>query len=384
MTMDATQTRGAPTETVVPFVDLSFATLAVRDRVLERWQTLLAGGGFVNGPDVEAFEIDFAHYCRTTGAVGVASGLDALRLAVLAFGLEPGDEAIVPANTFIATVEALVQAGVNPVFVDSSDSDHNIDVDAAAAAIGERTRLLVPVHLYGQLSDMVAIRELAEQRSLLVLEDACQAHGASRDGVTPGAASDAAAFSFYPGKNLGAFGDAGALATNRDDVAATVRSLREHGQSAKYIHEALGYTARLDTLQAIVLQEKLRHLDRWNAERVAAAAYYDELLRPVGDLRLPPVPAGSAPVWHLYVVRTEDPVRLASYLRDRGISTGFHYPQPPHLSPALAHLGLKPGSFPNAEAQAREAISLPIFPGITEAQLAAVVEGIQAFFASGG
>jgi dTDP-4-amino-4,6-dideoxygalactose transaminase len=236
------------------------------------------------------------------------------------------------------------------------------------------------VHLYGQMADMRALRQLGADRDLAILEDACQAHGAERDGLRAGATGTVGAFSFYPGKNLGAAGDAGALVTADADLALRVRALREHGQTAKYVHTYEGYTARLDTIQAIVLAHKLPLLDGWNEQRRDSARFYDHALAGVGDFVTPPVPGGSAPVWHLYVVRTADPDRLGSFLRERGIATGRHYPDPVHLTGAYRWLGHTTGDFPVAEALAREGLSLPMFPGIAEAQLAAVVEGIRAFF----
>jgi dTDP-4-amino-4,6-dideoxygalactose transaminase len=227
---------------------------------------------------------------------------------------------------------------------------------------------------------MYTLRRLADERRLRVIEDACQAHGAERDGIRAGAAGDAAAFSFYPGKNLGAAGDAGALVTQDRATADYVRALREHGQTAKYVHRYEGYTARLDTVQAVVLSHKLPFLDGWNTERRAAAEFYSQELGGVGDLTPPPVPEGSRPVWHLYVIRTAEPDRLGEFLRRRGVGTGRHYPEPVHLTGAYSRLGYRPGDFPVAEAVAREALSLPIFPGITEAQLEAVVESVRAFF----
>jgi dTDP-4-amino-4,6-dideoxygalactose transaminase len=239
------------------------------------------------------------------------------------------------------------------------------------------------VHLYGQMADMQALRALADRRGLAIVEDACQAHGAQRDGLRAGAGGLAAAFSFYPGKNLGAFGDAGALVTDDEELARRAIVLREHGQSAKYVHDVEGYTARLDSIQALVLLRKLALLDTWNEERRAAAAIYDAGLDGVGDLLLPPVARASDPVWHLYVVRTADPDGLALHLRERGVGTGRHYPHPPHLSPAYESLGHGPGSFPVAEALAAECLSLPIFPGIGEERLAAVVAAVADYFRRG-
>ena len=364
----------------VPFLDLAPSHAPLKERLVEEIGELFDSGAFTNGPPVAAFEQAFAEYCGVEVCVGVASGLDALRLALIAGGLEPGDEVVVPAATFVATLEAVTQAGGVPVVADVSESDYCLDPAAAAAAVGERTRTLMPVHLYGQLSDMSALRSLAGERSLTLVEDACQAHGAERDGLRAGAGGSAAAFSFYPGKNLGAAGDAGALVTSDAELAVTVRALREHGQTAKYVHALEGWTARLDSIQALVLLHKLPLLDRWNEERRAAARYYGEALRGVGELRLPPVAPGSEPVWHLYVVRTADPEALATFLRERGVGSGRHYPEPVHLTQAYASLGHRAGEFPVAESLARECLSLPIFPGIAEAQLEAVVAAVRAFF----
>jgi dTDP-4-amino-4,6-dideoxygalactose transaminase len=360
----------------VPFLDLGLVHEPLKHDLLAAFGELIDSGAFTNGPPVAAFERSFAAYCRRDHCIGVASGLDALRLALLAAGIQPGDEVIVPANTFIATLEAVSQAGARPVVVDVTDDDLNIDVDAARAAVGPRTRFLLPVHLYGQLADMRGLAEIG----VPILEDACQAHGAERDGVRAGELGAAAAFSFYPGKNLGAFGDAGALVTDDTALDDAVRALREHGQRAKYHHDLVGFTARLDTIQAIVLEHKLPLLDAWNADRRAAARRYGEALDGVGDLELPPVPVGSNPVWHLYVVRTADPVALAQHLRERGIGTGFHYPQPVHMTAAYHGLGLRAGSFPVTEEAAARALSLPIFPGISDAQIEHVVDGVRSYF----
>lgn len=364
----------------VPFIDLSYTHAPLKARLLDDIGELFDSAAFINGPAVAEFENEFASYCGGPHCVGVASGLDALRLGLLAIGLQPDDEVIVPAMTFVATLEAVTQAGGVPVVVDISPDDYCLDVAASARAVGERTRALIPVHLYGQVADMHRVRQLAADRRLQVIEDACQAHGAERDGFRAGTAGNASAFSFYPGKNLGAAGDAGALVTPNEAIAGSVRALREHGQTAKYIHGYEGYTARLDTLQAAVLLHKLPFLDSWNTERRTAAEFYSQALDGVGDLKLPPVPEGSSPVWHLFVVRTAEPDRLAHFLRERGVGTGRHYPDPVHLTGAYAHLGYGRGDFPVAEALAREALSLPIFPGITKAQLGTVVANVRAFF----
>lgn len=368
-----------PEQVVVPFLDLGQIHSQIAPAILREVADLIESGAFVDGPAVSRFEAAFAAYSGTACCVGTSSGLDALRLAFLAAGLEQGGEVIVPAMTFVATLEAVTQAGGVPVVADIQEIDLNLDPDAAAAAITDRTCFVLPVHLYGQLADMRRLAALG----LPLIEDACQAHGADRDGIRAGAGGIAAAFSFYPGKNLGAMGDAGALVTNDQVLADTAHSLRQHGQRGKYVHETEGYTARLDTIQALVLERKLPLLDGWNQARRNAAARYFEMLTGVGDLRLPPLAPGSDPAWHLFVVRTADPTALATWLRDRGIETGRHYPAPVHMTGAYAHLGYVEGSFPVAERVARECLSLPIFPGISEAQLAQVVAAIEDYFAHG-
>jgi dTDP-4-amino-4,6-dideoxygalactose transaminase len=367
----------------VPLVDLTPAHDSIKPAILRDLSELIDRGVFLNGPEVAEFEEAFATYSRARHCVAVASGLDALRLALLAAGLEPDDEVIVPAHTFVATLEAVTQAGGVPVPVDITTKDYNLDVDAADAAIGERTRFLLPVDLYGQLADGPALRELAGRRGVEIVEDACQAHGAARDGVTAGTIGLAGAFSFYPTKNLGAMGDAGAIVTDDDGLASRARALREHGETSKYIHEAIGYTARMDGVQALVLLRKLPLLERWIEQRRAIARRYADALEGVGDLVLPPVAPGSGPVWHLFVVRTGRSSELAEFLAGHGIATGRHYPKPPHLTTAFAHLGYGPGSFPVAEALARDGLSLPLFPGLTEEQLDAVTRGVTDFFARG-
>jgi dTDP-4-amino-4,6-dideoxygalactose transaminase len=349
------------TVATVPFLDLARSNGPLRAAVLAELATVIDANAFTNGPQVEAFEQAFAAYCGREHCVGVGSGLDALRLP-LAAELEPGERVAVPAATFAATFEAVTQAGGVPVPVEVRDEDGLLEIDAVPAGI----RVVVPVHLYGRVAGPPPGRT--------VIADACQAHGAhgASDGL-------AAAFSFYPGKNLGAFGDAGALVTDDPELAGRVRALREHGQTAKYHHEHEGWTARLDTLQAAVLLHKLPKLDRWNAERRAAAALYGEALEGLGDLRLP-APARTEHVWHLYVVRTAEPDSLAAFLRERGVGTGRHYPTPPHLSPAYAWLGLREGSFPVAERLSRECLSLPLFPGLGEDEIARVAEAISAYF----
>jgi dTDP-4-amino-4,6-dideoxygalactose transaminase len=364
----------------VPFVDLARVNAPLKDEILRRIGELIDRSEFGCGEAVARFESAFATATGRAACGGVASGLDAIRLALQAAGLEPGAEVLVPANTFVATFEAVSQAGGRPVPVDATLTDFNLDADAAAAAVTERTAFVLPVHLYGQLADMTAIGTLAERHRLGVLEDAAQAHGATRDDRSPGEGSLGAAYSFYPAKNLGAMGDAGAFASDDEGLVQRLRQLREHGQVRKYEHAEVGWTSRLDAFQAEVLSAKLPRLEAWTADRRRAASLYLELLDGVGDLRLPPVAPGSAPVWHLFVVRTAEPDALAAHLRDRGIATGRHYPQPPHLSGAYAYLGLGAGSFPVSEELARTALSLPIFGGMTDAEVEAVGEAVQSYF----
>lgn len=367
----------------VPFFDLAPSHQALAEPIVAEIELLVRSGGFTNGPQVAGFEKAFAEWCGVAHCVGLASGLDALRLALLALGVGSGDEVIVPANTFAATLEAVTQVGAVPVLVDAAADDYNLNVAAAEAAVTGKTRVLLPVHLYGQMADMPGLQQLAAKHGLAIVEDACQAHGAIRDGIRAGAAGEAAAFSFYPAKNLGAFGDAGALVTPDAGVAETVRALREHGQREKYLHHLQGYTARLDTIQAIVLAHKLPHLDGWNEERRALAHLYLEGLNSLEGLRLPPVPAGSNPVWHLFVIRVDEPDVLAQFLRESGIGTGRHYPYPAHLMPAFASLGYRRGDFPVSEQLAAECLSLPMFPGMTSEQGDAVIDAIRRYMSRG-
>jgi dTDP-4-amino-4,6-dideoxygalactose transaminase len=367
----------------VPFVDLSLVHKPLASRILEDVAELIRTGAFVNGAAVSDFEDEFAEYCGTKTCVGLSSGLDALRLGLLALGLQPGDEVLVPAHTFIATVEAIRQVGARPVLVDIGEADHNIDPEGVEAALTTKTRALVPVHLYGQLADMARLVAIADRAGAIpVLEDAAQAHGAERDGWRAGATGDLGAFSFYPTKNLGALGDAGAVTTDDPELAAQVRALREHGQFEKSNHAIDGYTARLDTIQAVALLHKLPFLDGWNDDRRDAAEFYAHHLSGLGDLQLPPVPEGSRPVWHLFVIRTADPDRLAAFLAERGVASGRHYPRPVHLAPALADLGHRRGEFPVSESLAAECLSLPIYPGISKERLEAVASALRRYFSS--
>ncbi|MGQ0779052.1 MAG: DegT/DnrJ/EryC1/StrS family aminotransferase [Pseudonocardiales bacterium] len=352
----------------VPLVDLVAQHAQVAEEVAAGWAAVLERTAFVNGPQVAAFEAEFAAFSEVAHCVGVANGTDAIELALRAFGVGPGDECVLPTNTFIATAEAVVRTGATPVLVDCAEDTALIDVDAVAAAIGPRTRAVLPVHLYGQTAPVELITPLAHDAGAVVVEDAAQAHGARRHGVRAGGLGDAAATSFYPGKNLGAYGDAGAVLSTDGEVASRVRLLREHGSPRRYEHPELGFNSRLDSLQAVVLSAKLRRLEGWNAARRVAAVRYDELLAELPGVVRPVVADGNESVWHLYVIRVRDRDRLLAELTAAGIGAAVHYPTPLHLTGAFAHLGYLPGSFPVAERTASELLSLPLFPEITPMQ----------------
>ena len=299
----------------------------------------------------------------------MANGTDAIEISLRALGIGPGDECILPANTFIATAEAVCRAGARPVLVDCADDDtYLMDTDAVAAAVTPRTAAIIPVHLYGQAAPVERLQPLAARIGARLVEDAAQSQGARRNGVSTGALGDAAATSFYPGKNLGAYGDAGASLTGSADVAKRMRMIRDHGSPAKYQHEILGFNSRLDTLQAVVLSAKLRRLAGWNSARRTAAARYDAMLADCGAIARPRTLEGNEHVWHLYAVRVPDRDRVLKELQQAGIGAGIHYPVPIHLTPAFAGLGYSPGAFPVAERTAGELLSLPLFPEITEEQ----------------
>jgi dTDP-4-amino-4,6-dideoxygalactose transaminase len=359
----------------VPLVDLAASHAQVADEIAEGWSAVLARTAFVNGPQVAAFETAYAAYIGVPHAVGVANGTDALELALRALGAGPGDEAIVPANTFVATAEAVARAGVTPVLVDCDPDTALIDVDAALAAVTDRTRVVLPVHPYGQTADVPALRA-GLPGHVAILEDAAQAQGARHAAGAAGALGDIAATSFYPGKNLGAYGDAGAVLTASSELAERVRLLREHGSPRKYEHSVLGFNSRLDTLQAVVLSAKLARLEGWNQARRAAAARYDTLLADLPVVR-PVVAEGNVPVWHLYVVQVEHRDTVLGRLHEAGIGAGIHYPTPIHLTGAFSDLG-KPGDFPVAEAMADRILSLPLYPEITPEQQERVVTALRA------
>lgn len=351
----------------VPLVDLGLQHAEVAEDVARGFQEVLGSGGYVGGPHVAEFEREYAAFTGARYCVGVANGTDAIELALRALGVGQDDEVLLPANTFVATAEAVVRAGARPVLCDVDDACLLMDVGSAAAALTVRTRVLLPVHLFGQTAPVEQLEPLAAAHRLLLVEDAAQAQGAARDGRPAGSFGVAAATSFYPGKNLGAYGDAGAVVTSSEEVARRVRLLGNHGSAVKYQHEELGFNSRLDALQAVVLRAKLRRLARWNDERRAAADRYDALLADVPGVRLPGRLPGNEDVWHLYVVRVPERDAVLARLNAAGIGAGIHYPVPVHLQPAFRGLG-EAGSFPVAERAAQEILSLPLYPGITAEQ----------------
>jgi dTDP-4-amino-4,6-dideoxygalactose transaminase len=360
---------------IIPFIDLKAQYQSIKAEVDAAIQRVLDNTSFILGREVEAFEAAFAEYVGAKFCVGLSNGTAAVQLAATACGLAAGDEVLVPANTFFATAEGVSTAGATPVFVDADPVSYNIDVHRLEAAITDRTRAIMPVHLYGQAADLDPIFELADKHGLLVIEDAAQAHGSEHKGRRVGALGRAGCFSFYPGKNLGAYGEGGAVVTNDEEVARKVRLLRDHGSERKYHHEIVGYNFRLEGMQGAVLSVKLKYLDRWNDLRREHAARYDELLKESG-LRLPREMDYARHVYHLYVVQTDERDALQTSLNEAGVQTGIHYPIPIHLQPAYASMGHKAGDFPEAESQARRVLSLPMFPELTDEQMASVAKVI--------
>jgi dTDP-4-amino-4,6-dideoxygalactose transaminase len=362
----------------VPFLDLRAASQELHQPLSSALTRVLESGWYVLGEEVEAFERAWAAHVGVGHCVGVASGLDALHLALRAMGVGPGDEVIVPSNTYIATWLGVTHAGATPVPVEPDPSTYNLDPGRIEAAVTPRTRAILPVHLYGQPADMRAIVEVAEEHGLAVLEDAAQAHGARCRGDMVGGLGDAAAWSFYPGKNLGALGDAGAVTTDDGELADRLRALRNYGSVRKYVNDVQGWNSRLDEIQAAVLGAKLDTLDAWNRRREDVAARYLDRLDRAG-LVLPAVPAWADPAWHLFVVRTPDRDALQAHLAAAGVGTLIHYPIPPHRQQAYAGLGLEEGSLPISEAIHREVLSLPMGPHLTDEQVEVVIDAVLSF-----
>jgi dTDP-4-amino-4,6-dideoxygalactose transaminase len=388
----------------IPFLDLITPHEDLREELCRVFQVALSGGNFIGGPVVESFERDFAAYCDARYGIGVSSGTDALTLSLVALGIGPGDIVVTVPNTFIATCEAISQCGAQPDFVDVDERTSNMDVeklreyleldcryDATRRKLvnlrtGKTVAAIIPIHLYGQMADMDPILALAERYGLVVIEDACQAHGAEylsmREGCwkKAGSMGKAAAFSFYPGKNLGACGEGGAITTNDETLARKIRMLRDHGQSQKYHHDISGYNGRLDAIQAGILGIKLKHLPRWTEQRRAVAARYGEWLGSAPQaITLPSAPEWVNPVYHLYVVRVADRVELMKHMASENIGTAIHYPIPLHLQKAYSHMGYQKGQFPVTEKLAGEIVSLPMYPQLTIVQQRTVVEQVLAF-----
>lgn len=357
----------------IPLVDLKAQYRAIQPQIDAAIAQVITNTSFIMGPAVREFEQQFADFCGVTHCIGVSSGTAALTLALRALGIGPGDEVITTAHTFIATAEAICAVGAQPVFVDIDPVTYTLDPERFAAAITPDTRAVIPVHIYGLPADMDRINSIAETHGLAVIEDAAQAHGATWQGRMAGSLAHLGCFSFYPGKNLGAYGDAGAVTTNDPDLAEQIRSLRNHGRRDKYVHDQVGYGERLDTLQAAILAAKLPYLADWTAARRRLAARYQELLADL-DLILPQEAEGANSAWHLYVVRTSRRDQVLEQLRRRGVEAGVHYPLPLHLQPAFASLGLGAGDLPVTEAVSATCLSLPLFPEMTDAQQDRVAE----------
>jgi dTDP-4-amino-4,6-dideoxygalactose transaminase len=361
----------------VPFVDLRLQYQQLRPEIEPAVQAIMARGAFIMGPEHHAFETAFAAYVGVAHALGVATGTDALEVALRALDLQAGDEVITVPNTFIATTEAITHAGGSIRWVEVDPHTYNMDPARLEAAITPRTKVILPVHLYGQPADMGPIMDIARRHGLKVVEDCAQAHGARYHGQRVGTFGDLACFSFYPGKNLGAYGDGGAVVTNDPALADRVGLLRNHGQREKYVHVLEGFCHRLDNLQAAVLGLKLPHLDDWNAARRRAAAAYDAQLAGLPGVVTPCVPEGFEPVFHLYVIQVPERDRVQASLKAQGIETGIHYPIPLHQQPAYAHLGHQPEDFPISAALGPRILSLPMYPEITGEQITAVVTALR-------
>jgi dTDP-4-amino-4,6-dideoxygalactose transaminase len=353
----------------VPFMDLKTEHQSLRTDLLQMWGEVIDSASFVGGTAVERFERNFANYCEVGHAVGVGNGTDALILALNALGVGEGDEVILPANSFVATAEAVIHSGATPVFIDIDPYTYAIDVNQIEDRITQRTRALIPVHLYGQPADMHAVMEVAARHGLRVIEDSAQAHGARYRGHRAGSMGDVACFSFYPAKNLGACGDGGAVVTNNSAIADELRRLRDHGGLRKYEHDVVGYNSRLDTMQAVALDLKLKHLDKRNARRRQHAAVYRELFSRIDGIITPYEPEGIEGVYHLYVVRLKGQGRsdLQSYLMEHGVQTGIHYPAPIHRTAAFARFSAQ--SCPVAERYSSQILSLPMYPELEREQL---------------
>lgn len=362
----------------IPLVDLKAQYRTIKEEIDEAVGRVIANTSFIGGQELKTFEKNLATFQGTRNAVGCSSGTSAIRLALLGLGIGRGDEVITVANTFIATVEAILHVGATPVLVDIEPMTYNIDPEQLEAAITPKTRAIMPVHLYGQIASMDRIMAIAERHNLFVVEDAAQAHAAELNGKRAGAWGHAACTSFYPGKNLGAYGDAGAILTNDDELAARMRKLLDHGSERKYYHDVVGYNERMDALQAAILDVKLRHLEDWTEARRRHAARYTELLQVLPEVMTPVEMPGARHVYHIYCVCVpDDRDQIKDTLNKQGIGAGIHYPIPVHLQPALKDFGWKPGSFPHTETAAQSILSLPMYAELTDEQITTVVETLR-------
>lgn len=370
----------APAKMQIPLVDLRAGYAPIKDEVRKALDEIFEGMQLTIGPNVRAFDQEWAAFCGSKHAIGVGSGTDALQLAIRALGIAPGDEVITVSFTFFATAEAIFYSGARPILVDIDERTFNMDVAQVADRITPRTKAIIPVHLYGRTMDMKQLMGIAADHNIAVIEDACQAHGAELDtGKKAGTAGRLGCFSYYCSKNLGAYGEAGSITTDDDELAEQLRQLREHGQVTRYYHPVVGYNARLDEIQAAILRIKLKRLDRSNERRRAIARKYNELLRDAGVIT--PEEPGDRHVWHIYAVRVPQGKRdaMKDFLADRGVGTGIHYPVPIHLQDAALFLGYREGELPVTERVAKEVLSLPMYPELTDEQVGYVADAVKAF-----
>lgn len=368
----------------IPFVDLGRQYKSIKDKVERSIRRVLQKSCFILGEEVEKFEEEFATYCGLNYGVGVASGTDALVLSLKALGIGKGDEVITVPNTFTATVDAIIRNGARPVFVDIDEETYNINVNKIKAKITKKTKAIIPVHLYGQSVDLEQILNIAKEYKLFVIEDACQAHGAEYKGRKVGSFGVTGCFSFYPAKNLGAYGDGGMVVSNNKRIAEKIKMLRNYGQRKKYYHDLVGFNSRLDEIQAAILRIKLRYLNDWINQRRRIAQQYYQLLKEIKEIALPKEREDRKHVYHLFVIRTKFRNKLQKYLASREIQTGLHYPKSSHLQKAYRFLGYKRGDFPIAEKCAREILSLPIFPELRNRELRYIQKTIKNFFYRSG
>lgn len=367
----------------VPFLDLKTQYQTLKDEIHEAVSEVMDNCAFAGGPFVREFEQAFAQFCNCRACIGVGNGTEALWLSLLALGVGPGDEVITVPNTFIATAEAISFCGATPVFVDIEEQTYNMDPHLLENAITEKTKAVIPVHMYGQMADMAPIMAIAEKYGLFVVEDACQAHGAEYMDSRAGSIGDAGCFSFYPGKNLGAYGEAGAVVTNNPDLAEKISHLRDHGQSEKYIHEVIGWNARMDGIQGAILNVKLKYLPQWNALRRKHAETYHAQLQDLDEIILPVEAGQRKHIYHVFAIRNADRPDFMESIQTSGIQCGIHYPLPVHRQGAYRHLDIEPGRFPVAENLAEEVVSLPMYPEMTTSMVQTVCNAIREWCANG-